>query len=172
MPRIVVSPLARIAEMAVRHRSREMISLVGESQKFHRPAVISGDRHLRLDVNDITFASKTEGLIAPQEAHVRSIIDFARDWDQSAPLLVHCWMGVSRSPAAAAIVALALRPDLDDFALAEDLRRASPFATPNTRLIAIGDSVLGRQGRLVEAMASIGRGADADGNAPFSLDFG
>jgi predicted protein tyrosine phosphatase len=168
---IVVSPLSRIAEMAVRHRSREMISLIAKEQAFHRPAVISAERHLLLGMNDITFAG-TGGLVAPQESHVQAIIDFARDWDRSAPLLIHCWMGVSRSPAAALIAALAVHPEEDDVALVRRLRSASPYATPNARLVQIGDEMLGRGGRLVDALRSIGRGADADGNAPFVLTFG
>lgn len=168
MTAIVVSPLARIAEMAVRHKAREMISLLAEKQDFHRPAVIEAQRHLTLGVNDIAFAS-TGNLIAPQEVHVAAIIDFARSWDRSAPLLIHCWMGVSRSPAAALIASLAIDPDDDDFALAARLRQASPFATPNTRMVEIGDSLLNRNGRLVAAVKGIGRGADADGNAPFVL---
>lgn len=166
MPVIVVSPLARLGEMAVRHRCREMVSLLSKEQSFHRPAVIDAARHLLLDMNDITFAGHA-GLIAPQEAHVEEIVAFARQWDRSAPLLVHCWMGVSRSPAAAAIVALAVEPDQDEMELAVRLRAASPFATPNSRLVAIGDAALSRGGRLVAAIKAIGRGADADGNAPF-----
>lgn len=165
---IVVSPLSRIAEMAVRHKAREMISLLAEKQDFHRPAVIDPARHLKLGVNDISFAG-TGDLIAPQDEHVRQIIDFVREWDQSSPLVIHCWMGVSRSPAAALIASLAVRPEEDDEALAARLRTASPFATPNTRLIEIGDRLLGRGGRLVAAVRAIGRGADADGNAPFVL---
>ncbi|MFS8044826.1 tyrosine phosphatase family protein [Rhizobium sp. BR 314] len=168
MTGIVVSPLARIAEMAVRHGAREMISLMAKEQNFHRPAVIKADRHLLLSMNDISFAG-TGDLIAPQEAHVRAIVDFAGEWDRASPLLVHCWMGVSRSPAAALIAALAVHPDQDDMALVRRLRSASPFATPNTRLVAIGDDMLGRKGKLVAAIKEIGRGADADGNAPFVL---
>jgi len=165
---IVVSPLSRIAEMAVRHHACEMISLMAKEQAFHRPAVIKADRHLLLSMNDISFAG-TGNLVAPHETHVRAIIDFATEWDRTAPLLIHCWMGVSRSPAAALIAALAVHPEQDDLALARHLRSASPFATPNTRLIAIGDEMLGRRGRLVAAVKEIGRGADADGNAPFVL---
>ncbi|MCM2291992.1 tyrosine phosphatase family protein [Allorhizobium sp. BGMRC 0089] len=165
---IVVSPLARIAEMAVRHKAREMVSLMAERQDFHRPAVISSDRHLTLTMNDISFRG-TGDLIAPQEAHVTALIDFVRGWDQSAPLLIHCWMGVSRSPAAALIACLALHPDQEDDALADRLRQASPFATPNRMLIEIADHLLERQGRLIKAVARLGRGADADGNAPFVL---
>ncbi|ATN33726.1 protein tyrosine phosphatase [Rhizobium sp. ACO-34A] len=168
MSYIVVAPLSRIAEMAVRHKAREMVSLIAEGQDFHRPAVIAAERHLKLKMNDISFAG-TGNLIAPQEAHVREIIDFARSWDRTAPLLIHCWMGVSRSPAAALIASLAVSPDEDDDILAKRLRAASPYATPNTRLIEIGDTLLGRGGALVRAVKAIGRGADADGNAPFTL---
>ncbi len=168
MTTIVVAPLARIAEMAVRHRSREMISLMAKEQAFHRPAVIQAHRHLLLHMNDIAFKG-TGNLVAPDETHVGKIVDFARSWDQSAPLLIHCWMGVSRSPAAALISALAVEPDQDDEVLARRLRAVSPYATPNARLIEFADDILGRNGRLVAAVRSIGRGADANGNAPFTL---
>ncbi|KQY61415.1 protein tyrosine phosphatase [Ensifer sp. Root142] len=168
MPQIVVSPLARIAEMAVRHGCTEMLSLVAKGQDFHRPAVIAKARHLTLGMNDISFAG-TGGLIAPQEEHVQQIVVFAKGWDRSRPMLVHCWMGVSRSPAAALIAALAVEPEQDDRELVERLRFASPYATPNTRLVEIGDTVLSRGGRLVAAVRSIGRGADTDGNVPFVL---
>ncbi|KQS68001.1 protein tyrosine phosphatase [Rhizobium sp. Leaf371] len=166
---IVVSPLARIGEMAVRHGCRDMLSLMAVGHTFHRPGVIAAERHLTLGLNDITFAGN-DRLIAPAETHVEAIVTFARAWQRETPLLVHCWMGVSRSPAAAAIVALAIAPDQDDEALADRLRAASPFATPNARLIAIGDAMLGRGGRLVAAMKRIGRGRDADGNTPFVFD--
>ncbi|MEB3047237.1 tyrosine phosphatase family protein [Rhizobium mulingense] len=165
---IVVSPLSRIAELAVRHKARDMISLIAKEQAFHRPGVIAPERHLTLAMNDIAFKS-TGGLVAPDETHVRGIIEFAASWRQETPLLIHCWMGVSRSPAAALIAALSLAPDESEEELALRLRAASPFATPNTRLIEIGDALLGRGGRLVAAVRAIGRGADADGNAPFLL---
>lgn len=168
MSAIVVAPLARIAEMAVRHKASEMISLLAANQDFHRPAVIRAERHLKLGMNDITFAG-TGDLIAPQEMHVAEIIDFARSWDRSAPLLVHCWMGVSRSPAAAMIASLAVYPDDDDSALALRLRAASPHATPNMRLVEIGDAMLGREGRFARSVKALGRGADTDGNQPFVL---
>ncbi|OQP85656.1 protein tyrosine phosphatase [Rhizobium rhizosphaerae] len=164
---IVVSPLARIAEMAVRHRCGGMLSLMGVQQHFHRPACIPRERHLLLALNDIV--KPTGPLIAPEAHHVAAILDFARGWDRSAPLLVHCWMGVSRSPAAALLIALALAPDQDEVALAQRLRAASRFATPNARLIELGDAALGREGRLVAAVEALGRGAEADGNAPFLL---
>lgn len=168
MSAIIVSPLARIAEMAVRHGASEMVSLMGPGQDFHRPGVISKDRHLLLGMNDIAFAG-TGDLIAPAEAHVAAIIDFAKSWNRAAPLLIHCWMGVSRSPAAALITSLVIHPEEEDVMLARRLRAASPYATPNVRLVEIGDAMLNRNGRLIAAVKAIGRGADADGNAPFIL---
>jgi predicted protein tyrosine phosphatase len=170
MPRIIVSPLKAIGEMAARHQAREMITLIAEKHDFHRPGIIDPARHLSISVNDIAFAGR-DGLIAPQETHVAEIVAFARSWDQSAPLLIHCWMGVSRSPAAALIAALAANPDLDETELTKALRRASPQASPNTRLVEIGDAVLARAGRLVAGVKAIGRGADYHGDAPFVLDF-
>ncbi|WP_246723470.1 tyrosine phosphatase family protein [Rhizobium sp. ARZ01] len=169
MSTIVVAPLSRIAEIAVRNRCREMISLVAPKQDFHRPAVIDPSRHLVLGVNDIAFAG-TGDLVAPQEAHVEAIITFARDWDRKTPLLIHCMMGVSRSPAAALIAALAVFPEQDDDTLALRLRTASRQATPNSRIVGIGDTLLSRGGRLVQAVKEIGRGVDYVGEQPFSFD--
>lgn len=169
MSYIVVCPLASIAETAVRHGAKEMVSLIAEKQDFHRPGVIRAERHLKLAMNDIGFAG-TGGLIAPSEAHVAQLIDFVGGWDQSAPLIVHCWMGVSRSPAAAVIAILALNPEEDDLELARRLRKVAPHATPNTRLIEIGDRMLQRESRLIAAVKSIGRGAETDGRASFSIE--
>jgi predicted protein tyrosine phosphatase len=168
MPTILVSPLKTIGEVAGRHGVREMVSLIAERQDFHRPGCIDPARHLTVAVNDVAFAGK-DGLVAPEDAHVMAIIAFARAWNQAAPLLVHCWMGVSRSPAAALISALAVAPELDDGDLSLRLRAASPQATPNARLVEIGDRLLDRRGRLISAVKAIGRGADYRGDAPFAI---
>lgn len=168
MSYLLICRLDQIAETAVRHKVREVISLVAAGQSFHRPGIIAPARHLKLGLNDID--SETEGLVLPDEAHVAEIITFARAWDQTAPLLVHCWFGISRSPAAALIAALAVRPEFDDADLARRLRRASPFVTPNRRLVEIGDRLLGRGGRLISAVAAIGRGAETDRGDIVRLD--
>ncbi|WP_137132824.1 tyrosine phosphatase family protein [Rhizobium sp. FY34] len=168
MRAIIVCPLSHIAELAVRHRASEMVSLMAEGQDFHRPGVIRAERHLKLAMNDIAFAG-TGDLIAPSTQHVEELIAFVKDWDQTAPLVIHCWMGVSRSPAAAVIASLSLDPDQDEFALANRLRQVAPHATPNSRLIEFGDKALSRNGRLVAAIKSIGRGAETDGRASFVL---
>ncbi|PZU22339.1 MAG: protein tyrosine phosphatase [Shinella sp.] len=165
---IVVSPLTRIAEMAVRHRARDMVTLLSEGHDFHRPGVIAPERHLVLRMHDIG-CSTAGNMIGPQEAQVEKLIGFARAWNGETPLLIHCWMGVSRSPAAALIAALAIAPETDEKELALRLRKASPHASPNQRIVALGDALLQRGGRLTAAVKLIGRGVDADGDAPFVL---
>ena len=70
------------------------------------------------------------------------LVKFARDWDRKAPLLIHCWAGISRSTAAAFITLCALNPDIEELELARALRRASPTAYPNRLLVALADEAL------------------------------
>jgi predicted protein tyrosine phosphatase len=83
---------------------------------------------------------------------------------------VHCWAGISRSTAGAYIAVCALRPERDEGEIAERLRALSPSATPNARLVALADEILGRGGRMSAAIERIGRGADAFEGKPFRFD--
>ena len=83
--------------------------------------------------------------------------------------MFHCWAGISRSTAAAYIAACALAPDRDEAALALVAAGGLPSATPNARLVALADDLLGRQGRMVDAIRAIGRGCEAMEGTPFML---
>jgi predicted protein tyrosine phosphatase len=125
------------------------------------------DRHLFLGFNDI--AEPIEGLTAPTVDHLDQLLDFGTRWRRNTPLAVHCWAGISRSTAAAYILALSINPDLQEEALANELRRRAPSATPNPRLVALADDKLQRGGRMVSAIRAIGRGEDAFSGTPFIL---
>ena len=105
----------------------------------------------------------------PEESHVAQLLDFVRAWDRAQPLLIHCYAGVSRSTAGAYIAACALQPKSCEQELAQYIRALSPTATPNARLVAVADDLLGRQGRMSAAIAAIGRGADCFEGVPFTL---
>ncbi|WP_306118709.1 MULTISPECIES: tyrosine phosphatase family protein [unclassified Roseitalea] len=167
MSYLVVCSLARLAETARRHRPGHMLTVLSQGTAVDRPAGIAPDRHLHLSFNDIAAAAP--GLVSPAEAHMRAIVDFARRWDRAAPLLIHCFAGVSRSTASAYVIAAALDPAREEAELARELRLRSPTATPNRRLVALGDAMLGRQGRMVAAIGAIGRGADCFEGEPFVL---
>ena len=167
MPHIIVTPLSRLAETATRSGARDMVTLINMGTPVERPAEIAEARHLFLGFNDII--EPADGMTPPGAEHVHSLIAFGRNWDRQAPLLVHCYAGISRSTAGAYITALAFNPALDEVWLAQTLRRNAPSATPNSRLVALGDDILGRTGRLVDAIKAIGRGEDAFEGTPFIL---
>ncbi len=165
---IYVCPLSRIDETVSACGGGWLLSLLAEGTGVTRPASIAAERHLHLSFHDIAEAQ--EGLTPPGESHVQAVLDFARGWDRSKPLVVHCYAGISRSTASAYIIAAALAPHRDEAELAATLRKLSPSATPNPRLIALADRMLGRDNRMVEAIRSIGRGAEAFEGVPFRLD--
>ena len=109
------------------------------------------------------------GWCCPGRRQVASILDFARRWDGKTPLVVNCYAGISRSTATAFMIIAGLRPERDEAEIAMTLRRFSPSATPNLRLVSIADELLGRDGRMIKAVMSIGRGADAFEGTPFVL---
>ena len=164
---IHVCPLSKVEATVAEARAERLISLLAAETAMTRPAAILEANHLWLSMHDIVAAQ--EGMTQPGEAHVRTLLDFARDWDRARPLVVHCYAGISRSTATAYIIAAGLAPERDEFELAATLRRLSPSATPNPRLIAVADDILGRNGRMVEAINAIGRGADAYEGVPFAL---
>jgi predicted protein tyrosine phosphatase len=170
MPHIVVSSLSRLHETAEAEGASHVVTLINVGTPVTRPPGIAPERHLFIGMSDITAA--LDGHVLPGEAHVAQLLAFARGWERERPLLIHCWAGVSRSTAAAYITACALSPHRDEMETARALRSASPIATPNARLVAVADAMLGRQGRMVSAIAAIVRGADAFEGAPFRLELG
>ena len=167
MPTLHVCPLSRLPETVDATGARHVVTLINVGTPVVRPPAIAEADHLFVGVSDITDA--LDGHVLPDEAHVRRLLDFVRAWDRARPLVIQCYAGISRSTAAAFIATCALRPDRDEAEIARELRLASPSATPNRRLVAVADAMLGRDGRMVAAIAAIGRGADAFEGEPFSV---
>ena len=164
---IFVSPLSLVQTTVADARVSHLVTLINGETLIDTPASIVKDRHLRLSMNDIS--EPRDGLVVPSEDHVAELIRFALDWDQQAPLLIHCWAGISRSTAGAFIALCALNADTDENVLARALRGASPTAYPNRRLVALADNVLGRKGRMSAAVEHIGRGQLAEEGRVFSI---
>jgi predicted protein tyrosine phosphatase len=166
---IHVCSLKTLAETTERVSPSRLLSLVKMDVTPERPEGMPAAHHLHLSFNDIVEEA-VPGQIAPSSQHVAEILRFVGGWDHGSPMLIHCWAGISRSTAAAAIAVAALRPDVSAPRIAEALRAASPTATPNIRLIALADRALGRAGRLEAAIRAIGRGAEAGEGIPFFLN--
>ncbi len=164
---IHVCPLSRLHETVADTGARHVVSLLSDAFHFELPQGIAAENHLRLRFHDI--ASPLDGYVLAEEAHVADLLRFVRGWDRRAPLVVHCFAGISRSTASAFVGICALSPHRDEAGIAQALRRASPTATPNMRIVFLADRLLGRRGRMVAAIETIGRGALAVEGAPFGL---
>jgi predicted protein tyrosine phosphatase len=164
---IYVAPLSLVGTTIEDAQVSHLVTLINGETLVPTPPSITPDRHLRLDMNDI--CEPAVGLVLPCEEHVADLVQFALDWDRKAPLLIHCWAGISRSTAAAFITLCALNPQADESGLARALRRASATAYPNRRLVALGDNVLSRSGRMIAAVEDIGRGEFAEEGQVFAL---
>lgn len=166
---IHVCSLARLHETVEQTGARHVVSLIGDEAPLERPNSVAPENHLWLRLHDI--AEPAEGYILPDEAHVADLLRFVRGWDRSTPLVVHCFMGISRSTASAFASVCALSPHRNEESIARALRRASPTATPNIRIVSLADRLLDRQGRMIAAVETIGRGvATYDEAVPFRLD--
>ncbi len=164
---IYVCPLSKVETTVSAVGAERLISLLAAGTAMTRPMAIAEQNHLYLSMNDI--AEPREGMTPPGEVHVRTLLDFAGQWDRRLPLVINCYAGISRSTASAYIIAAALAPSRDETELAGTLRRLSPSATPNIRLVMLADAMLGRQGRMVDAIKAIGRGTNAFEGVPFAL---
>jgi predicted protein tyrosine phosphatase len=194
MARLYVCPLAHMARVAADSGAGSLVSLLTPPASAPRPETIETQNHLQLGFADLlcvdaysltrpfgssrepgtislenAFATPRDGLSPASADQLATLLDFVTRWDRAAPLLIHCFAGVSRSPAAAfiALCALTGRREAD---IAADLRRLSPSATPNRHMVALADTLLTRNGRMVAAAESIGRGADCFEGESFYMD--
>ena len=155
-----------VAALAASH----LISIITPTEMPSTPPGIHPANHLQVGCHDIV--EPYADAIHPDETHVGSVIEFARHWDRSAPLVVHCWAGVSRSTATALTVGC-IHCRASEVELTRRLRKVAPHAHPNRLIIEIADSLLGRGGALVAAVAAMGYGTIPD-RAPLvelSLEF-
>jgi predicted protein tyrosine phosphatase len=95
------------------------------------------------------------GAKAPGGRRVEDVVGFVRKWDGRGDILVHCSRGVSRSTAAAFVVMCLREPNTAEAALASRLRAAAPFADPCPLLIAYADALMGRGGRMIDAIEDL-----------------
>lgn len=164
---IIVCPLSHVEAICEARRPSHLISLLDPGHVIPTPGGLAERRHLRIGVHDISEAA--EGLTCPDEAVVEDLIAFGRDWTGEAPIIVHCWAGISRSTAAAFTLACARNPEASARRIAEEIRLRSRYATPNRRIVAVADEILGRRGRMVDAVERIGRGEVALEGRPFEI---
>jgi predicted protein tyrosine phosphatase len=164
---LIVTPLGRLADVIAERAPSHLITLLSPEDLIPTPRGFPSERHLRIGVHDIE--TPLAGLTAPDAAMVERVLAFALHWDETQPLVVHCWAGISRSTATAFAIACDRNPHVDELTIAMDIRRASPSALPNRRIVALADEILGRQGRMLEAVEAMGHNGYAVEGAPFDI---
>lgn len=156
MPMILVTPLSVVEDTVRRYGPSHAVTLLAPEHMIGPIEGLLPERHLRLGMHDVADECTSES--PPCADHVNELIEFGRGWDAKEPMLVHCWAGISRSMAAAYILLsdkLGLGTELE---LARAMRTRAPHAYPNPLLVKLADQALGRGGRMVSAVESIGRG--------------
>ena len=154
MSRILVTPLSTLEEALRTERPSHIVSLLSPSHMIPTPSGFPGERHLKLAVNDIVDPSA--GDAPPAREHIDRLLEFSRGWDESRPMLIHCWAGISRSMASAfTVLCDRLGPGRED-EIAAAMRRRAPHANPNRLLVTHADEALKREGRMLAALESMG----------------
>jgi predicted protein tyrosine phosphatase len=148
--------------------ARYVLTLMANVDKAERPASVPEPNHLKIWMDDITEA--TDGFVAPSTAHVAQVLDFVRRWSRDAPMVIHCYAGISRSTASAFAAACMLNPHRDEMAIARQIRQASPSALPNRLIVSLADAALGRDGRMIRAIDAMGPGNLTSQSRPFRIE--
>ncbi|MDE2182992.1 MAG: tyrosine protein phosphatase [Alphaproteobacteria bacterium] len=154
MPLILVSPLSAMLDALDEYHPSHLVTLLSPEFMITTPEGFPAERHLRLALNDV--ADPALGGTPPLEDHVLDLIEFSHGWTGTAPLLVHCWAGVSRSMAAAFTILCERSWPGAEHRIAREIRARAPHASPNRLLVRLADDALGRKGRMVEAVEAMG----------------
>src|SRR3954449_1571424 len=163
-----VCSLAALPETVKATGASHILTVMANVDQVQRPASVREANHLRVSMDDIT--EQMDGFVAPSEAHIEKLLNFVRGWDRTAPLVVHCYAGISRSTASAFAAACMLNPHRDEISIARQIRAASPIASPNRLIVGLADKALGREGRMLRALDEMGPGSMIVEGRPFRVD--
>ena len=165
---IHVCSLAALPELVKLTGASHVLTVMANVDQVPRPQSVRPENHLKVAMDDIT--EPMEGFVAPSEEHVARVLNFVRGWDRGAPLVIHCYAGVSRSTASAFAAACALNPHRNEIEIARQIRSRSPIAQPNRLIVSLADKALGRDGRMLHALDRMGPGAMLAEGRPFRID--
>lgn len=165
---IHVCSLADLHPTVAATGASHVLTVMANVDQVQRPPSVLEANHLRVAMDDI--AEPVDGMVAPSADHVGRVLAFVRGWDRNAPMVIHCYAGISRSTASAFAAACALNPHRDERIIARQIRAASPSAFPNRLIVKLADQALGRDGRMLRALDEIGPGSMTIEGRPFRVE--
>ena len=165
---IHVCSLAALPDTVKASGASHVLTVMANVDQVQRPVSVLPANHLKVQMDDIT--EQIDGFVAPSEQHIERVLAFVRGWDRSAPMVVHCYAGISRSTASAFAAVCALNPHRDEISIAQQIRAASPIASPNRLIVSLADKALGREGRMLRALDQMGPGSLTVEGRPFRID--
>src|SRR2546426_887144 len=133
---IHVCSLARLHPTVEATGARHVVTLLRDIHLVSRPSTIALDNHLVLAMDDISVP--LEGYSAPADEHVSELVKFLRGWDRRAPLVMHCYAGISRSTAGGDVAGWGRHPPPHEAGVAQELRGGSPTPPPPPPVLAAG----------------------------------
>ena len=166
MPDVHVCPLVARSRTPWRAPgASHFVSLINDDTPVAAAAHHRRDHHLFLGMNDIV--EPMEGHVLPAEEHVARAHRFRATagtaGGRSSSIAI---AGISRSTAGAFIAPARVNPQRDESDdRAAPPRRLAASPRPIPLIVALADRLLGRDGRMVEAIAAIGRGEICDASS-------
>src|ERR1700753_1259916 len=154
MPRPLVAPLSGPRDALDNHRPSHLVTLLSPRHMIPTPAGFDPARHLKLAIDDVGDPAAADH--PPGREHIDRLIAFARGGDTRAPLLIHCWAGVSRSMASAFTILCDRLGPGREIEIARAIRKGAPPAQPQRLLVRHADEALGRDGRMLAALNTMG----------------
>ncbi len=165
---IHVCSLSRLNETVEDTGARHVVSLIGDEARLERPTGIAPENISGSSSTTFPPRSTVTSCRAKSMSPISSISCVAGTGARRSSCIAS--PGISRSTASAYAAVCALNPERDENSIAQALRHASPTATPNIRIVSLADQFLGRDGRMIAAIETIGRGVIAAEATPFRLD--
>jgi predicted protein tyrosine phosphatase len=165
---IHVCSLAALPDTVKATGASHILTVMAKVDQVLRPKSVLEANHLKVQIDDIT--EQIDGFVVPSDSHIEQVLNFVRGWDRSAPMVVHCYAGISRSTASAFAAACALNPHRDEMSIARQIRAASPVASPNRLIVSLADKALRREGRMLRALDAMGPGSLMVEGRPFRVD--
>lgn len=165
---IHVCSLAALPETVRLTGASHVLTVMANVEQVQRPESVLPANHLKVSMDDIT--EQLDGFVAPSELHIEKVLNFVRGWDRNAPMVVHCYAGISRSTASAFAAVCLLNPHRDEIEIARQIRAASPIASPNRLIVSLADKALRREGRMLRALDEMGPGSMTVEGRPFRID--